>query len=352
MGQLGDEELTFIFKKLDNPDDRKSFSKVSKQLLKVSCIRLTTLHSSFPDMLFDILPTSSNLLNFHCPKPLLNHHIKLLAKSCPKLRELHLPLDENSDQDEFEFDFDDDGLCAIANGCKELLGVDLSGRLHVGDVGIVSLLRSCKRVYNLTLAGCVRVTDESLKVIGECYLEMLVLKGCYLITDLGLKYLAEGELKHYLDNLNLSECDRISDDGIIYLKEMGGLMCLNLSKCGVNVTDTGLVDYLSEFQNLYWLDLSWLVNVTDISLSVIATKCLMLVEIYLTGCQAITVEGLRAFAQHPGLEVLDLVSCHKLSWEDVKSFILTCPQLKHIHLSKRIEMSMPNRFNNCQIDWK
>ncbi|KAK9049922.1 hypothetical protein SSX86_031109, partial [Deinandra increscens subsp. villosa] len=45
---------------------------------------------------------------------------------------------------------------------------------------------------------------------------------------------------------------------------------------------------------------------------------------YLTGCEAITAKGLRAFSGHQTLESLMLFSCYKFSWEDVESVALTC----------------------------
>lgn len=221
------------------------------------------------------------MVSFHCSKPLTNSHMKLLAQSCDMLDNLNLGLKEQCDfYRDFDFDFDDDGLCALANSCRNLCKVQLTYRLHVGDVGVESLVRSCKNLTVLNLSGCVNVTDELLKVIGEeCYLHDLVLDGCYLITDLGLKYLMNGDLKYHLGTLDLGECDKISDDGIRCLKDIVNLKNLNLCECGNNVADFGIVDLLSEQPNIKILDLSWLKNISDVSLSVIGSKCLKLESI-------------------------------------------------------------------------
>ncbi|GJX39143.1 ribonuclease H-like domain-containing protein [Tanacetum coccineum] len=141
--------------------------------------------------------------------------MKLLAQSCPKLRILGLALEKNLEPKvDYESDFDDDGLCAVANACCQLESVSLSRRLHVGDVGVVSILRSSKNITSLDLGRCVKVTDESLKAIGEATrLRSLNLQGCYLITDLGLKYLATRDLKNSLMFLYFNECVKISDTG-------------------------------------------------------------------------------------------------------------------------------------------
>ncbi|PWA88274.1 Leucine-rich repeat, cysteine-containing subtype [Artemisia annua] len=125
--------------------------------------------------------------------------MKLVARSCPKLRRLILKLEQDLDIQENsergEFDFDNDGLCALPNACIHLREVNLSRRSHIGDTGVVPL-------------------------------------GSSLITDLGLEYLANGVV------INCFDC---------------------LAQCGVNVTNSGILA-LSKFPNIEFLDLSWLIN--------------------------------------------------------------------------------------------
>ncbi|KAL8224558.1 hypothetical protein R6Q57_020033 [Mikania cordata] len=369
MKQLGDDELLYIFNKIPNynREGKRSFAQVSKQFMKASCVGLYLLYSCFPDLLFDILPSSQNLRIFQCYKQLSNTHLKLLAQSCPKLQILRLgtTLDPFYELGDFGFDFDldndfdDDGLCAVGSSCSNLCYVNLGMRLHVGDAGIVSLVTSCKNLIRLNLEGCIRVTDESLKAIGESGIRNLNLGRCYLITGMGLECLAYGNLKNCLKQLNLTRCDRISDHGVIYLNHMVGLTDLNLSKCGVHVTDSSIVALLSQLPNIEILDLSWLINITDTSLLAIGSKCLKLEKIFLTGCEAITAEGLRAFSGHESLKRLDLFSCYSFSWEDVESVALTCVRLEYLGLMKRIKTPMPKyeydylqiERNSCRIDW-
>nr|GEV40434.1 hypothetical protein [Tanacetum cinerariifolium] len=77
--------------------------------------------------------------------------MKLLAQSCPMLENLKLRcsslekiIDPHAD---YEFDFDNDGLCAVANACsRHLYDVELSKKLHIGDLGVVSPVRSLKNL--------------------------------------------------------------------------------------------------------------------------------------------------------------------------------------------------------------
>ncbi|XP_071688310.1 uncharacterized protein [Rutidosis leptorrhynchoides] len=342
MDRLGDDVLFCIFIKLNEKRDQKSFHQVSKQLMKVACRRLRYLQSFVPHLLYDILPQSSNLVRFASfNKPLNNSHLKLLAQSCLKLSYLHLGYPVRN----FERDFDDDGLCALANSCKNLRHVQVNYRLNFGDPGTMSLVRSCsKNLTTLVLSGCVKITDESLKVIGEecLYLQKLVLRGCSMITDLGLKYLVNGDLKYDLRILDLSRCDKISDDGIRCLTKIVKLDSLNLSRCGNHVTDSGIVDLLvSQQSNIWSLNLSGLMNISDMSLAVMGTKCLKLKYVYMNSCEAITSQGLHAFANHPTLQLLSLFSCHNLTWEDVKSVALSCSSLACLTLSSRLKTSKP-----------
>ncbi|PWA97687.1 Leucine-rich repeat, cysteine-containing subtype [Artemisia annua] len=312
MEPLGDDELLSIFKKIHDDSDKISFYQFSKQSLKVACIRLRGLQIQSPRLLKDILHASPYMVKFECNKPLQNTYMELLARSCPNLR--HLKLDCRYTK--FDFDFDDDGLCAVAKACSRLNEVDLDGRLHVGNVGVDCLVRSCKNLRTLNLSRCARVTDESLKSIGESNsLQRLYLEGC-LISDLGLKYMAKGDLKNSLMSLFLKECVKISDTGICHLKQMVNLTHLSLSNCGVKITDSGVLT-ISQIPNINVLYLSWLINVTDTSLSHIASNCKKLKYMYLEGCDGITSEGVRRFAHHPTLKHLVLFSCRNIPWEDV-----------------------------------
>lgn len=356
MERIGEDILTYIFKKIPNRDDQKSFSQVSKQFLNVACFPAYTLHINFPNALYVILPACPNIREFVCSKPLSNDHMEFLVKWCPKLTCLYLgsgqDLDHQADYEPpAEFDFDDSGLCTVARGCKLLFDVDLSGRLHVGDVGVCRLVRSNELLCGLVLERCVGVTDKSLGAIAEAgCLDSLNLRGCYKITDLGLKYLASGKLKKTLKLIALAGCDRISDDGVFHLKQMAELGDLDLSKCGVNVTDSGILS-VSEISNIKKLDLSWLINVTDTSLFTIASTCLKLKTINFSGCVLITGEGLRAFAHHPTLEALDIFSCCNISWEDVVLIGLTCMRLNRLGLSSRMTSPAANTNFWCFRFW-
>nr|XP_043623113.1 F-box/LRR-repeat protein 2-like [Erigeron canadensis] len=325
MDGFGDDLLLSIFNRIHNQGDRNSFSRVCKKFWKTSsCVRYQRrLHITFPEFLDYILTVaaSPNLKTFECHKPLSNQHMSLLAQWCPNLSYLSISLNKCFDPHDQAANFDDDGLCAVTNACMHLSSVLLNRRLHVSDVGVASLFVRSNSLTRLDLSECVNVTDESLKAIGESsHLQSLSLAGCRWITDLGLEYLAKGKVRSCLWKLNLAECDRISDDGIVLLKEMCSLQDLNLSKCGINVTDRGVQTAMSQIPGMF-LNLSWLKKVMDVSIFAIGANCRNLVDISLVGCEGVTGKGLLAFVNHTSLQTIDLFSCHHISTKDVESFI-------------------------------
>lgn len=153
MERLGYDNLISICNRIHNRRDLKSFSKVSKLFLKAACIRRWCLEVSFTGLLIDILPASPNLSYIRCSKQLSNMHMKLLAQSCPKLKNLCLTLEKDLDTKvDYESDFNDDGLCAVANAYSDLISVGLARRLHVGDLGVVSIFKIIKE-YNIFRFG-------------------------------------------------------------------------------------------------------------------------------------------------------------------------------------------------------
>ncbi|GJZ58663.1 leucine-rich repeat, cysteine-containing subtype protein [Tanacetum coccineum] len=80
----------------------------------------------------------------------------------------------------------------------------------------------------------------------------LILLDC-LITDMGLEYLADGNLMNSLTGLDLSGCDRISDDGICYLNEFDNLTDLSLSRCDRCLTED-VICAISHIPNIFFLE--------------------------------------------------------------------------------------------------
>nr|GEY26980.1 leucine-rich repeat, cysteine-containing subtype [Tanacetum cinerariifolium] len=172
---------------------------------------------------------------------------------------------------------------AICNHPEEVV---LSGRMNVGDFGVVSLVRSTQKLQTLNLEGCIN------------------------IMDLGLKYLADGGSKSCLYNLSLNNC-------------------------GMSITDVGIAA-ISHIESLWALDISKL-NVTDVSLVEISGKCRSLHSIFLNGCMAITGDGFRALTNCGWIGELAVVDCPNITWDDVVFVGCALEVLEYLSLDRRME---------------
>nr|GEU85359.1 hypothetical protein [Tanacetum cinerariifolium] len=122
----------------------------------------------------------------------------------------------------------------------------------------------------------------------------------------GCPHLCEVDLSGRLGVRDVGVVAIFSDTGVTCLRELGCLTYLNLSKCGVDVTDNGVLA-VSHIQDIEKLDLSWLRNVTRDSLFHIANDCRELKEINLSGCNGVTREVLHDFANDSRVEKLGTV---------------------------------------------
>ncbi|XP_052211191.1 F-box/LRR-repeat protein 4-like [Diospyros lotus] len=357
---FGDDILALILKRIDDRKDRESFSLVCKQWFRVERLNRVSLRVLEPDLLRGFLPRLPNLVSFQSTKEITNSDMEFVARTCPKIQVLNLNFKERRcSLDEFDEkrclkDVDDSGLCAFATGCGELVRVFLRRRRQIGDLGIASLVGLARNLEYLDLGRCIGVTDESLQAIGSANsLRVLNLEGCFLITDRGLASLASGCLSKTLKKLVIAECDRITDDGLLHLENLCCLEELNLGDCGPKVTDIGGMA-IATIQTLRRLNFSWLINISDHTIIVLAQTCYNLEALDLTGCESTTGDGIRVFAGHRRLEELVLTGCEDISGEVMEELVLGCPNLKYIVLDRRLRKWVPETIRRqrfCCLNW-
>ncbi|KAJ8751177.1 hypothetical protein K2173_016358 [Erythroxylum novogranatense] len=364
MSNLGDDELALILNWVYDHNDRKSCTLVSKQWLRVegqtrSFIRILEL-----DDLQSFLPRFPNLLHLESQLLITNSHLQFIARMCPKIEFLNFNLKPSRVDEYFhgldEFpdfsDFGDNGVRSLAKGCCNLTKVLLRRRKNVANHGVITLVNLAQNLTTLDLGWCNSIGDQSLEAIGGLhFIRVLNLEGCSLITDRGLGFLANGSSSRSLKKLILADCDRVTDFGVSLLQGMCCLEELNLAECGPKVTDNGGM-VVASIPSLKRLNLSWLINVSDITLVAIAENCEELVALVLTGCEMITGAGVRAFANHERLESLVLASCYSICGDDVE-MVLKCKTLKQIVLDKGLRMWIPARTQenisrSCQLHWR
>ena len=221
MSTLGDDELSLVLKWVTDQNDRKSFSQVCKQWLRVEGLSRLSIRVLEPDLIPNFIPRFPNLLLFETPMFISNSHLEFVAKTCPNLQVLNLNLrktrqefDEVDGNSDFE-DVGNDGICALANGCRNLSKVLLRKRTNLGNVAVISLVKFLQNLTTLDLGRCNLVDDQAVEAIGcSNLIRVLNLEACSLVTDRGLAILATGYISKTLKKLVLAECDRITDSGV------------------------------------------------------------------------------------------------------------------------------------------
>jgi uncharacterized protein YjbI with pentapeptide repeats len=200
----------------------------------------------------------------------------------------------------------------------------------------IELIGSLKDLENLSFRGCDQITDEGLAHLGKLSkLQSLELTDCDRITDAGLVHVSQ---LLGLTSLDLSFCDKITDDGMAHISRLSGLRNLRLRRSkitdrGCNITDKGLV-HVSQLLGLTSLDLSFCDKITDDGMAHIS-RLSRLQKLSLSGC-GITDAGLTNLNMLADLEDLDLSHCHEINgsgiakWDSLKKLDrLTFEQCSH-----------------------
>lgn len=199
---LSEDELGLILNRLSDPDDRKSFSLVCKQWMRVEGATRLSIRLLRPQILRHVLPRFPNLVTFEMSKPIRNSDLAFLGHACPKIEVINLNLlKQISDLR----GFGSKGLYYLGNGCPNLSKLSLRRRLGVTSDGVGWLLKKAINLRYLDLGECIFVTDKVLEAIGSwSSLTYLNLEGCGKITNRGLDFLANGSCSKTLKTLVLS----------------------------------------------------------------------------------------------------------------------------------------------------
>lgn len=123
-----------------------------------------------------------------------------------------------------------DPVAGIRRGAS-LTSLNLGYCLNITDKGVSLLVTSLTRLRYANLAGCVQLTDKGvLTLVSTCTrLQEIVISQCKKITDKSLCYLADFL---WVEILDISYCNKISDDGIeVIALEFAGLQKIGLTRC-------------------------------------------------------------------------------------------------------------------------
>lgn len=168
-------------------------------------------------------------------------------------------------------------------------------------------------LLDLDLTSCTRLSNTDLECVARIIsLEQLNLSNCYRIEDSGIIEIAAS--LRSLIKLDLSKCTRITNLTLHHVgRHLTKLKSLTLVSCEL-ITDAGISSLVHSLRVLQHLDLSSCSHFTDNGLSSIVESCKNLRELNLSGCFRVTEEGIdfaktsltQCEIQGPGLQHLTL----------------------------------------------
>lgn len=86
----------------------------------------------------------------------------------------------------------------------------------VGDEGLAALAMGCKKLKKLNLSYCIQITDKGMWCVGYLKeLSELDMRDLSKVTSAGFSYFASGCMK--LAELDMKNCDNITDSGFLAL---------------------------------------------------------------------------------------------------------------------------------------
>ncbi|KAG6422495.1 hypothetical protein SASPL_119067 [Salvia splendens] len=130
--------------------------------------------------------------------------LSALSMNCCNLEELGLQGCSN---------ITDSGLTVLVEGCKKLKLLDLNKCGNIGDIGISSIAKACySSLLTLKLLDCYKIGDESIISLAKTCknLETLIIGGCREISDESIKQFASA-CHNSLKNLRMDWCLNVSD---------------------------------------------------------------------------------------------------------------------------------------------
>ncbi|KAM5571143.1 F-box/LRR-repeat protein 3-like [Rosa sericea] len=309
---LSDDLLGLILNYVTNKDDRKSFSEVCKQWLRVEGLNRSSLCFDKPEIPLAALTRFPNLVHFETWKLTTDTDLEFIAQTCPQIEVTNYGSHFLGRK----------GLWALGNGCPRLSKVSLFGN-RIGNSAVFALVNSAHSLTSLEFRCNCFISDPVLRAIGSAtYITTLEFTSCCNITDLGLGFLANGCVSKTLKRLVLEEIKGITDTGVELLRKMCSLEQLNVSYRLSN----------------YWPQLK-ITDIGDATILALAENCINLEILDLKGCHEVRGEGIRAFSSHKCLKRLVLLGLGDFDLSDVESIALGCPSLESVvvDLSLRLD---------------
>lgn len=281
------------------------------------------------------------------------------------------------------FGVTDLGLEALGRGCPNLNRFALKKCAILSDNGIVSFAKFALSLETLLLQECHRVTQYGIfTLLVKSKLKNLTLENCFGIKDSvpGIPFPCSNSLESFsirncpgfgnnslmllgqlcpqLQNIEFTGLDGITDEGFALLIESceAGLVSVRLRNCP-KLTDK-MVSELCKIHGgtLDVLNLDGCTSITDSSLVSVASDCLLLTELDVSG-SGITDSGVAALAcaVHLNLRILSISNCRLVSDKSLPFLVKLGESLAGLNIKKCYGISnsgvglMADHLWNCDI---
>jgi hypothetical protein len=151
--------------------------------------------------------------------------------------------------------------------------------------------------------------------------------------------------------IDVSDCYQLTSRGVQFLEKQTTLSELYLTNCK-NVTDDGLQAILRGCIDLTVVDVSYLKDITNATLKLMAAKLRHLRVLKVAYCTLISDSGVKALTKlGSSLEELDLTGLIEVTDESIVAIARSCPQLKTLILrgcTRIYGISLNEIANNCR----
>ncbi|KAL1324782.1 hypothetical protein HN51_034925 [Arachis hypogaea] len=271
------------------------------------------------------------------PVEVIDNGLIALAGGCPNLRRLSVigasemgllsVAEECSTLQELELQRCSDNVLRGIAACANLQILKLVGNVDglytsvVSDIGLTILAQGCKRLVKLELSGC-EGSFDGIKAIGKCCQMLEELTFCDHRMDDG--WLAALSFCENLKTLRFQSCKRIDHNPGLeeYLGSCEALERLHLHKCQLRDKKSvaAMFSVCRAAKEIIIQDCWGLDN----SMFSFANVCRRVKLLYLEGCSMLTNEGLESVIHSwKELQSLKVVSCKNIKDSEISPELAT-----------------------------
>ncbi|KAL1838750.1 hypothetical protein VTJ49DRAFT_2248 [Mycothermus thermophilus] len=238
----------------------------------------------------------------------------------------------------------DTGLVALITNSRHLYSLDVSAQTplstvtsndHITDASINALAENCPQLQGLNISGCQRISNDSLiRLAKSCrYIRRLKLNDCNQVQDDAVFAFAEN-CPNILE-IDLNQCRLVTNAPVTALFTHGtALRELRLANCEL-LDDEAFLALPSNrtFDHLRILDISNSMGITDRAIEKIIEVAPRLRNLVLQKCRNLTDAAVYAISKlGKNLHFLHLGHCGHITDDGVKRLVASCNRIRYIDL--------------------